>query len=100
MHRSATPKPEGKSRNPAMGSREARYTVGLAPPVATQVRRYAKTCDTSISKAIANLVRAGLENQDSRKREFIRKLKANLETNDAERQAQLAKELRAVTLGR
>src|SRR5260370_39692867 len=60
----------------------SRYTVGLAPGLATQVQRYAETVDTSISKAIAALVRLGLESQQNRKREFFRGLKANLANED------------------
>jgi hypothetical protein len=40
---------------------ESRYTMGLAPALADQVARYARTADTSMSKAIAALVRLGLE---------------------------------------
>jgi hypothetical protein len=79
---------------------ESRYTVGLAPDVADQVTRYARTADTSMSKAIAALVRLGLEGQDSRKREFFRKLKANLANDDPSRQDQLVDEFRALILGR
>ena len=46
---------------------ESRYTVGLAPSLADQVQRYAETVDTSMSKAIAALVRFGLESQENRK---------------------------------
>ena len=53
----------------------ARYSVGLSSPIAREVERYAKTVDTSVSKAITALVRRGLENQESRKREFFKRLK-------------------------
>jgi hypothetical protein len=79
---------------------ESRYTVGLARAVADQVARYARTADTSMSKAIAALVRLGLEGQESRKREFFRKLKANLANDDPSRQDQLVDEFRALILGR
>jgi hypothetical protein len=55
-----------------------RYTVALVPSVAVQVECYAETADTSMSKAIAALVRLGLENQENRRREFFTKLKSNL----------------------
>ncbi|MDR3703866.1 MAG: hypothetical protein P4L56_29725, partial [Candidatus Sulfopaludibacter sp.] len=40
---------------------ESRYTVGLPSPVASQVQSYAETVDVSMSKAIAALVRLGLQ---------------------------------------
>ena len=89
-------------RNPA-GNRArkvgSRYTVGLAPSLANQVRRYAKTSDASMSKAIAALVRLGLENQESRKREFFKRLKENLSSDDPD-QDRLVDEFRALILGR
>ena|SRR6187399_2528660 len=79
---------------------EVRYTVGLAPGLANQVERYAKTADTSRSKAIAALVRLGLEGQQIRKREFFKNLKANLDNNDPGREEQIVDEFRALILGR
>lgn len=52
-----------------------------------------------MSKAIAALVRLGLENQESRKREFFKKLKENL-TSDDRKQDELVDEFRALILGR
>jgi hypothetical protein len=43
----------------------SRYTVGLAPGLADQVRQF---------------VRLGLESQENRKREFFRRLNENLAT--------------------
>jgi len=74
--------------------------VALAPAVADNVARYARTADTSMSKAIAALVRLGLEGQESRKREFFGKLKANLETDDPSQQDRMVDEFRALILGR
>jgi hypothetical protein len=79
---------------------ESRYTVGLAPSLANQVQRYAKTVDTSMSKAIAALVRFGLESQENRKREFFRKLKENLANDDPNEQDRLVDEFRELILGR
>jgi Mg2+/Co2+ transporter CorC len=53
-----------------------------------------------MSKAIAALVRVGLENQESRKRDFFRKLKENLANGDPKRQDQLVDEFRTLILGR
>jgi len=78
----------------------ARYTVGLSSSLASQVEQYAETVDTSISKAIAALVRLGLESQTSRKREFFEKLKANLDKGDASEQDRLVDEFRTLILGR
>src|SRR6202521_4624232 len=79
---------------------ESRYTVGLAPSLADQVQRYAETVDTSMSKAIAALVRFGLESQENRKREFFRRLKANLAHDDPKQQDRLVDEFRTLILGR
>jgi hypothetical protein len=79
---------------------QSRYTVSLAPAVADNVARYARTVDTIMSKAIAALVRLGLEGQESRKREFFRKLKTNLANDDPSQQDQMVDEFRALILGR
>ena len=79
---------------------EPRYTVGLAPSLANKVQRYAETVDTSMSKAIATLVRLGLEMQENRKREFFRKLKENLANDDPKHQDRMVDEFRALILGR
>jgi hypothetical protein len=77
-----------------------RYSVGLPPAVATEVKRYAATIDASVSKAIAALVRLGLENQASRKREFFKKLKENLAKDDPQEQDRVVDEFRTLILGR
>ena len=77
-----------------------RYTVALAPAIADNVARYAQNADTSMSKAIAALVRLGLEEQESRRREFFAKLKTNLANDDPGQQDQLVDEFRALILGR
>lgn len=82
------------------GKAEARYTVGLAPSLAHQVERFAQTVDTSMSKAIASLVRLGLEGQENRRREFFEKLKANLKNDDPNQQDRLVDEFRSLILGR
>jgi hypothetical protein len=64
------------------------------------VERYAEAADTSMSKAIAALVRLGLENQENRKREFFTKLKSNLANDDPDQQDRLVDEFRALILGR
>jgi hypothetical protein len=63
------------------------------------VEQYAETLDTSVSKAIATLVRVGLESQQSRKREFFKRLKENLSNNDPQQQDRLVDEFRALVLG-
>jgi hypothetical protein len=79
---------------------ESRYTVGLAPNLVSQVQQYAETVDTSMSKAIASLVRLGLESQENRKREFFKKLKVNLANDDPKQQDRLVDEFRTLILGR
>jgi len=96
MPRSAT-KVKQKSQRSKV---ESRYTVALAPKLANQVQRYATTVDTSMSKAIAALVRLGLESQEARKREFFKKLKDNLASDDPDQQDRLVDDFRALILGR
>jgi hypothetical protein len=79
---------------------ESRYTVALSPRVAGQVERFAETVDASMSRALAVLVRIGLESQEDRKREFFKKLRANLAKDDSKQQDQLVDEFRTLILGR
>ena len=79
---------------------QTRYTVGLSRRLARQVERYAATTDTSMSKAIASLVRLGIESQADRKRVFFKKLKENLTNDDPKQQDQLVDEFRDLILGR
>jgi hypothetical protein len=89
----------GAVKKPKSGGKtEARYSVGLAA-LASQVERYAKTADASMSKAIAALVHIGLEAQASRKREFFKKLKDNLAQDDPQEQDRLAGAFRDLILG-
>lgn len=79
---------------------EMRFTVGLTPSLASQVERYAETADASMSKAIAALVRFGLESQENRKQEFFKKLKENLANDGPHQQDRLVDEFRTLILGR
>ena len=79
---------------------ESRYTVALAPSLVKQVQQYAETVDASMSKAIAALVRLGLESQESRKREFFKRLRENLADDNSNEQDRLVDEFRALILGR
>jgi hypothetical protein len=79
---------------------ESRYTVALIPSVASEVKRYAETIDTSVSRAISALVRLGLESQENRKREFFKRLKENLADDDPNQQDRLVDEFRTLILGR
>jgi len=72
----------------------------LAPSLASQVQRYAESVDTSMSKAIAALVRLGLESQERRKREFFERLKENLANDDPNQRDRVVDEFRALILGR
>jgi hypothetical protein len=82
------------------GKTEPRYSVALPPAIASQVERYAKTVDASMSKAIAALVRLGLVSQEDRKREFFKRLKENLANDDPRQADRLVDEFRALILGR
>jgi hypothetical protein len=53
-----------------------------------------------MSKAIAALVRLGLESQSNRKREFFRRMKENLAKDDLKEQDRMVDEFRALILGR
>jgi hypothetical protein len=64
------------------------------------VQQYAESADTSMSKAIAALVRLGLESQARRKREFFERLKENLASDDPNQQDRVVDEFRALILGR
>ncbi len=72
----------------------------MAPSVADQVGKYAQATESSMSKAIAALVRMGLEGHEHRKREFFKKLKANLASEDPSQEDQLVEEFRSLILGR
>jgi len=89
----------GRASKGKASTGSTRYTVGLAPSLAHQVERYAKANDSSMSKAIAALVRIGLEGQQHRKREFFEKLRANLASADPSREDELVDEFRALILG-
>jgi len=82
------------------GKTEPRYSVALPPMIADQVEQYAETVDTSMSKAIAALVRLGLVSQEDRKREFFKRLKENLANADPNQEDRLVDEFRALILGR
>jgi hypothetical protein len=64
------------------------------------VERYAKTVDTSMSRAIAAFVRLGLESQADRKREFFNRLKENLAEDNPKQQGRMVDEFRKLVLGR
>ena len=99
--RTGAPKVRRTKPGPTPGpTTESRYTVGLAPNVAQRVEQYAETADTSMSKAIAALVRLGLESQEDRKREFFKRLKQNLAEDDPKQQDRLVNEFRTLILGR
>ncbi len=77
-----------------------RYSVGLPAATAKQVEQYAHMVDSSMSKAIAALVRIGLESQEGRRREFFGKLRKNLANDDPAREQELVDEFRTLILGR
>jgi len=53
-----------------------------------------------MSKAIASLVKAGIESQEQRKRDFVEKLRANLANSDPKQKDQMIDEFRALFTGR
>ena len=88
-----------KSNPNRRGKPGPRYSVALPSTVASQVERYAETVDASMSKAIAALVRLGLESQANRKREFFKRMKENLATDDPKQQDRMVDEFRNLILG-
>lgn len=78
---------------------ERRYTVALPTTVADQAEKYAQVSDMSMSKAIATLVRLGLQSQQDRKQDFFKKLRSNLDSDDPKQQDWLIDEFRALILG-
>jgi hypothetical protein len=105
MPHSVTKPSQVRRKASAAGSRQAprpspsRYTVALAPGVADNVARYARTADMSMSKAIATLMRLGLEEQEIRKREFFARLETNLANDDPGQEHRIIDEFRALILG-
>jgi hypothetical protein len=89
----------GKSRSKHRIKLERRYTVGLPATVAEQAEKYARMSDMSMSKAVATLVRLGLQSQEDRKHDFFKKLRANLDSDDPKQQDRLVDEFRALILG-
>jgi hypothetical protein len=89
-----------KAKTNRRGKSGPRYTVGLPSAVASEVERYAETVDASMSKAIAALVRLGLESQANRKHEFFKRLKENLAEDDPKQQERMVDEFRTLILGR
>jgi len=79
---------------------EPRFSVCLPSPIANQVARFADTADTSMSKAIAALVRLGLESQEDRKREFFKRMKENLANENPNERDRMVDEFRSLILGR
>jgi hypothetical protein len=53
-----------------------------------------------MSKAIAALVRIGLESQEDRKRDFFKRLKENLANDDPDQVDRMVDEFRTLILGR
>ena len=99
-HRGGRKPGTSKSKPIRRSTPGSRYSVGLPPTVAAQVEQYAEAIDTSVSKAIAGLVRLGLESQASRKRDFFKRLKENLAQDDPKEQDRMVDEFRALILGR
>lgn len=89
-----------RKTGPAGSGAEMRYSVGLPTATAKQVEQYAQLVDSSMSKAIAALVRIGLESQEARRREFFGKLRKNLANDDPAREQELVDEFRTLILGR
>jgi hypothetical protein len=81
-------------------AKRPRDVDGLARNVVRQVEKYAGATDSSMSKAIAALVRLGLESQEQRKQDFFERMKANLASDDPNEQDRLVDEFRALILGR
>ena len=68
--------------------------------MAQLVQQYAEMADTSMSKAIAALVRLGLDSQADRKRECFKQFKQNLAGDDPREQDRVVNAFRTLILGR
>lgn len=88
-----------KKRKNGSGKAASRHTVALTPSVVRQVQRYADQAEIGMSKALATLVRIGLESQQARKQEFFRRLKENLANDDPLQEDRLVDEFRSLILG-
>jgi hypothetical protein len=77
----------------------SRFSVVLAPGIAAQVQELAVGEDVSLSKAIAELVIAGLAER-SRKQKFLHKLNRNLADTSPANEDRLVDEFRSLILGR
>jgi len=98
-HKQAAAQVKGRLAQPRRTQGTSRYTVALPSALARQVETYADTSDISVSKAVAALVRLGLESQEGRKREFFKKLRKNLANSDPKIEDQMVDEFRALILG-
>lgn len=88
------PQSEGPAKPPVESSEESSSdTVSRFPS------RGATAADTSMSKALATLVSLGLEGQEVRKREFYRRLRRNLASDNPKQQDRLVDEFRSLILG-
>jgi hypothetical protein len=99
-HKQAVAGVKGRSAQSRRTTAISRYSVALPSPLAKQVESYASASDISVSKAVAALVRLGLESQEGRKREFFKRLKKNLSSNDPKIEDQMVDEFRSLILGR
>jgi len=90
----------GRNVEPRIAGSRRRYSVGLPASLLSQVQKYAAAVHSSMSEAIAALVRMGIDSQANRKREFFDKLKQNLAQDDAGKQEQSIDEFRDLILGR
>jgi hypothetical protein len=100
-HKQATAQVKGRLAQPRPRRTQgtSRYSVALPSALARQVETYADTSDISVSKAVVALVRLGLESQESRKREFFKKLRKNLANSDPKIEDRMVDEFRALILG-
>jgi glucose-6-phosphate-specific signal transduction histidine kinase len=98
-HKQATSRLKGRLAQPRGTQATSRYSVALPSTLARQVETYADTSDISVSKAVAALVRLGLDSQEVRKREFFKKLRKNLANHDPKIEDQMVDEFRALILG-
>jgi hypothetical protein len=98
-HKQAAAHLKGRHAQPRRTQGTSRYSVALPSALARQVETYADVSDISVSKAVAALVRVGLDSQEGRKREFFKKLRKNLANNDPKVEDQMVDEFRALILG-
>jgi hypothetical protein len=77
-----------------------RLSVALSPEIYAEVARRAEQNDTSLNRAILQLLRAGIEAESQKKQRLEEKLRQYRECTDTQEAERLGDELGAMIFGR